>query len=606
MKNKLRYLLLVIGILGLLVGCGGDTTADLSSEGNTQEDVEYYTVIFDKNTTSDDLTDDETFTYFSTGWNAEKKSSVVQIEKTDDAYIPMEDVPTPTRKGYYFAGWQTKPVIEDTDIVHGVSKYQVFFDTKLTTLALQQLEQVSEEEKEYRDIYQEAFYIKDFENLTEDGTLTLYARWVEQTEIDSEEDLKNIKNDLYGAYILTSDITLTEAWEPIGAYYSNYEFYNNDWWTYAFRGSFDGNGHTIYGLNIQSATHELPDWVLDEEAIWYADGNDGNGTAALFAAISDAEIKNLTLESPVISITGENTYTGHFLYAAAVASFDMESSIRNVNVNNPIIQLEYSDVNISYEDEMYISIGGVEAGGWSSSIKNCNVTNGTIILNEKTIKRHGGEIYAGGLIGEGFAGLDNNKVDVAITINGEDVSTAEQDSVLKVWVGGLTGTSTTSKNNTINADIAVNVVKPVGKADVNVGGIAGAQRYQKAEQNEVIANIITNCKLDENEGNTRVGAAVGFFDIYYAVIVLEYSTYIECGTAGNDLNVTWNGNQYNVLMPEEGYPVLDGKKISYIAVKDTEMDGASYASNVDELLDVYGGYITSEHMVDALMLIKME
>ena len=57
------------------------------------------------------------------------------------------------------------------------------------------------------------------------------------TQINDAAGLAAIANDLAGEYELAADIQLAGEWAPIG---------NND---APFTGSFNGNGHTISGLN---------------------------------------------------------------------------------------------------------------------------------------------------------------------------------------------------------------------------------------------------------------------------------------------------------------------------------------------------------------------
>ena len=60
-----------------------------------------------------------------------------------------------------------------------------------------------------------------------------------QTEINDEAGLKAIANDLNGSYVLTQNITLSDAeWTPIGT---------SD---HPFTGKLDGQGHTIIGLTV--------------------------------------------------------------------------------------------------------------------------------------------------------------------------------------------------------------------------------------------------------------------------------------------------------------------------------------------------------------------
>lgn len=84
----------------------------------------------------------------------------------------------------------------------------------------------------YRDVHgQNSVYLET--DITEDYVI-----------INNVEDLKNITNNLAGNYKLGCDLYLnTDSWEPIGTE-------NNP-----FIGKFDGQGHTIYGLNGFAETY---------------------------------------------------------------------------------------------------------------------------------------------------------------------------------------------------------------------------------------------------------------------------------------------------------------------------------------------------------------
>ncbi|MBQ2901604.1 MAG: hypothetical protein IJE49_07125 [Agathobacter sp.] len=602
--KKWKALLLLLGTVFVLSACGNDNAGNTESEQNPP--YEKYTIVFDKNTTSD-LTDDESFTYYTSGWGAQQKSSIVEIDYAEDAVIPTSEVPTPKRKGYYFAGWHTVPEVKDEDIVNGVSKYQVFFGNKLSEIGAAKVAVMDKKEKDARALYDDAMYIRDFETLTEDGTLTLYARWVEAKEVSNEEELRAIKDDLYGAYILTNDITLTETWEPIGAYYSNYEYFNDSWWTYAFRGNFDGNGHTIYGLKVNGA--EIKNIVdsTNQDTIWHDDGKNANGTAAMFGAISYANISNLTIDGAQIHVNGENAYSGDYCYAATLACFDMASSMKNVNIKNTDIVVEYSDKDLAYAKSMFVAVAGLEAGGWSSTVSNCSVVDTKITVNAKTESAHGGELYMGGLIGECYATMKNNTVDVVLKLNEKDVSTAKEDTELLVNIGGMSAANTSSSGNTVNANMDISISKKHGNSLVSIGGYAGAQRYMTAEKNTVTGSIVTNFDLDEANSVVNIGSLLGRIDAYYASVILMYADGVTCGASGNTTNVTLNGKTLNEQMPESGLPSIDGKPITYVASKDyTDAEGNVYTANVDAVVEKYGSYVPKESMTYNIMYIKVE
>ena len=625
MRKYLSILLALSMILALFAGCGGQTdeATPPETQGSTEtvqtdeteateavvSDAPYdhFTVVFDKNTTPDDLTDDESFNYFTAGWDSQKKFSIKEIPYSEDAYIPSSEVPTPTRKGYYFAGWQTVPVVTEDDLINGISKYQVFFDTKLTALGVDQVNQASAEEVETRQLCQEVQYIKDFETLTEDGTLTLYARWVEAKEVSTEEELRAMSNDLYGAYILTNDITLTEPWTPIGYYFGNYEYYNVDWWAYAFRGTLDGNGYAIHGMVINGADIENPDWYGSEGAIWHNDGLHCKGVAAMFGAISYGTIKNLTLDSPVINIAGDYAFSGDYLYVGSVTCFDMASTLNSVTVLNPQINVEYSDTNLKYRDSLFLTVAGMEAGGWSSTVSKCTVADAKINVNVTSENSHGGEVYVGGMIGENYATIIKAEVSADITYNGQDIATAEEDAVLRVNVGGLGAAHTSSKNSTIDANLDVTISKPVGASEVSIGGVGGAQRYMTADSDTVNAVITTNLDLDPEQGTSYIGAVIGRYDVFYGPMILMYADSVHCGCVNNTTTVTLNGEPLTAAMPENGYPMLNGEIVTYIARVDvTDAEGNVYKANVDEILAAYGGYTSKEAMVADILYIDIQ
>lgn len=303
---------------------------DTPTPAETDTPITYteYTIKFDKNTTPDDVADDEIFEYevsgFDENWQpvTTVEKSVLTIPYSENAYIEAA-VPAPTREGYAFAGWQTRPNVTEADLVNGVSPYLWMFGTQSNSYGTSSA----------------VMKIQDMESLDENGTATLYARWVETKDIATEKELQEISKDLYGSYRLTADITLTEPWTPVGIYFSNYEFFAPEWWTYAFRGSFDGNGHTISGLQIRSSNANVSGYA-DQAAVWHDDGNRADGCAAMFGAITSADIRNVILQAPVIELIGENAVRGDYIYASAVAAFDMQSTLTNVTVNDPVINVE--------------------------------------------------------------------------------------------------------------------------------------------------------------------------------------------------------------------------------------------------------------------------
>ena len=120
-----------------------------------------------------------------------------------------------------------------------------------------------------------------------------------QTEISTEAQLKAIANNLNGDYVLTQDITLSDAeWTPIGTKDS------------PFTGTLDGQGHTIKGLTVGNGAN-----------------NDANKNKAFFGFTNGATVKNIGFTSAVVK--------GHE-QAAIVVAQATSSTLSNIYVSGVI------------------------------------------------------------------------------------------------------------------------------------------------------------------------------------------------------------------------------------------------------------------------------
>ena len=509
--------------------------------------------------------------------------------KPEEAYITAAPA-APEREGWHFAGWHTKAQITEGDIVNGVSKYMWFFGQKLSTTGIAKYNAMTEEEKEAHAISDGYMLISDAAD--DDNTLTLYARWVQEEEISTAEQLKDIGKDLYGAYKLTADIALTGEWEPIGAYFSNYEYYNTEWWTYSFRGTLNGNGHTVSGLKITSA--ELNKNYSGEGSVWFDDGVTCDGTAAMFSALAGANIHDITLASPVIEVT----YSGDYLYVGTLAAFDMMSTLTNIKVTNCDIAATFDESCLTYRTNLFTVVAGLEAGGWTNVVTGCEVS-GDIALNATNKVAHGGEIYLGGMLGENYSTMTGCKSDVSLTLNYEDRGTNDGDDCITVNVGGLSGSGTSITGCTVNADITVKAVKETGESSVNVGGIVGSQRYMVTSGNTVTAAIVTEgTLLDDENGVLNVGGVGGRIDVYYTLQILAYTPIVEAGAKDNVQNVTIDGTATDVVI-DDAVSVIPG--CWYIAKGDQPDYGAT--SNIEAVVEAYGSYLPVDSLQNGIIFI---
>lgn len=138
-----------------------------------------------------------------------------------------------------------------------------------------------------------------------------------QTEICSVEELKSIAKDLSGNYKLSSDISLTESWTPIGP----------------FTGTLDGNGHIIFGLQIDQS------------------GSNGLG---LFSKTENATIKRLGFENA--NLNGNND-------VAAIVGIMSGGTIEECYISNSYIE---------GNDHVASIAGKIEKG---AIVQNCYATS---------------------------------------------------------------------------------------------------------------------------------------------------------------------------------------------------------------------------------------
>lgn len=564
-----------------------DESVELTAKWNEVESD--YTVRYVLN--AENTTDLYTYPADSASGTAAFNGTVTVTGMPSEAYISA--APTaPTREGYHFAGWHTEADIGEEDIVHGVSKYLWMFGEKLSVTGKSKLESMSDELIEQRQISEEVMLI---DSADDNGTLTLYARWVKEKEISDEEGLKSIADDLYGAYILTDDITLTDDWDMIGAYFINYEYYETEWWTYAFRGTLNGNGKKISGLNITTASFDR-NYGYEEGTVWHDDGVHCNGTASMFGAMANATVSNLTFVEPQIDVN----HSGDYLYAGVLASFDMASNVTNVAVQECNITIQVDEEQITYRDNIYTAVSGLTAGGWTAFYTNCSVS-GDISLTAASKVKHGGEIYLGGMFAEGYSFVNGGGTDVNISLVYNDEVTQGDDAEIVVNVGGFGGSGLQTAGLTVDSTISVEVNKPEGRSVVNIGGIVGAQRYFTASGCTVNSSITTNINISESQGALNIGKAIGRIDVYYLLQILAYTPVVNTGAENNTCSVTADGQAVEVLIADalNAFPGT-----WYIANGDYEVSpGYTVPSNIEEIVEVYGSYMPIESLQNGIIYI---
>ena len=262
--------------------------------------------------------------------------------------------------------------------------------------------------------------------------------------IYSEEDFLNIKNDISDLkldknYILMRDLDMKDY---------NFQGFGAHFW-----GIFDGNYHTINNLKIEK---------LDPTS---------DCVEAIFSALRDATVKNLTLRNQTMKITSNYNYMGGIARQSRgntileginiIGLSIITSNTRNVNIGGLIGE---GTANVS---NCYVS-GEIQAEGLVISGSNIGGLMGTqgIIKNsstEITIRASGG-----GNIG-GIAGSANSVIEsyskCNIEVNGDSGK-----------IGGLVGN--VSSTTTIDKCYAIGRIS-TGLSAGNIGGLIGSSNGAK-------------------------------------------------------------------------------------------------------------------------------
>ena len=319
-------------------------------------------------------------------------------------------------------------------------------------------------------------------------------------KIATAEQLDRIRDDLTGHYTLIGDIDLSgyENWMPIGTFQprsdapEDAEVPHPD---YAFTGTFDGAGHTISNLTISC---EAP---MGAGLFGCASGTESNAASIGHFTLKDVNVSGFYLvggavglqfmNCPVsdIHLEGDNKLTGMQGIGGIVGTgFDLISDCSAT-----------ADVIVSGDDG---ACAGLIAGGTTmSSIKNCQVTGGSITAE-------GNAAWGfGALCGApwGAAEITDCKVSgTVITVNGEN----------NRLVGGLVGFGGTYDPEApaqITGCTVEDVTITVSETTDSVGGLIGAGKEMMEGSDQMSSFIISDCAVSGSisGGGNYVDAVVG-------------------------------------------------------------------------------------------------
>ena len=235
-------------------------------------------------------------------------------------------------------------------------------------------------------------------------------------------DLDKVHNDLSKNYILMSDITFSDT--------NKWRYQVNP-----FTGTFDGNGHTIYGLNLLTDTSPknigffsinegiIKNLTLCDISFTHSEKTSSSNYIGAFAGINRGTIANCSFikdklfrlgiyNSHAGGIAGSNESTGSIIYcknAVPLYSYSSAGTSQSIggitsNNNGKILYCKNTaSITAAAGSSYYTTIAS--AGGIAGANSYGNISksynSGTITSLSATYK------YCGGIVGDYSGNLDN-------------------------------------------------------------------------------------------------------------------------------------------------------------------------------------------------------
>ncbi len=196
----------------------------------------------------------------------------------------------------------------------------------------------------------------------------IHVQTADYIEIYTFEDLEGIADNPTGNYLLMADIDMGQGqWHPT-----------------EFGGVLDGNGHTLYNLqlnNLSSQSYTTVDWHHNEYDTYFA---------ALFSKCENASIMNLNL----INVNADITTDEH-CFAAGIAGIALNTEITNCHVT--------ARIRLTTTNRM-IGIGGI-AGFGEGIVLDSSVELTAIIIDNNPAQDT--EEFIGGIWATGYPTVEN-------------------------------------------------------------------------------------------------------------------------------------------------------------------------------------------------------
>ncbi len=276
--------------------------------------------------------------------------------------------------------------------------------------------------------------------LTEIEVTTLSYDDEKPIEISSKDDFKNMTDDNDGIYVLNNDIDFDN--EELSLFSAESE---------PFKGTFNGNGHTIKNVKLSKTALSF---------------------YGLFGCTKNAKISNFTLENVTVESSSLGSFSAGALIGKAESTTVSDVTIKNVNYT----------VSVSSTGDL--NIGGVVGVSDKSTFTKVKAENVTIDFSQVRYKVNVG-LFAGEISGDsvGEATIDGktkkvvtNECMVSGNLKGDMKFTSSTEGYLRAsgFVGFVKSSSSVIYNSYTDSTIILTKSDSVDKFDLSVGGFLGS------------------------------------------------------------------------------------------------------------------------------------
>ena len=369
-------------------------------------------------------------------------------------------------------------------------------------------------------------------------------------QIQTVDQLKAVADDLDAHYILVADLDLGgnegNQWTPIGSFDP-----------YApFTGTFDGGGHTISGLYVNS----------DDDAGLF-------GVVGLSGEETEAEVKNLHVDG-YVSATMDQAAS---FYVGGITGF----AGKGVEITDCSFS---GTVKAASEVSANAYAGGV-VGYSFGTISGCEVVDsaaGASKISASSAKT----VYAGGVAGCAY-GVEVTNSSFSGTVEAESTSK-------KVYAGGISGYLYTGEATGCTFSGTVEAGTK-GSADAYIGGVAG-YAYGDVSNCKVVDSAAGASKISAYSAKTAYAGGVAGYLTTYEVTNCTFSGTVEADAEGQGGGIyAYAGG---IVGRNSTSGTISSCKVVDSAAGASEVSASSLRSGEEKYAEAYAGGVAGQNAKD--------